>query len=212
MPWLNVPSGAQWLDVGCGTGTLVHTILDTVYPQAVLGIDSSEGYIEFVRKEVQDPRVAFRLGDAQGLPVKSGAYDAVVSGLVLNFIPKPGRALSEMIRAVRIGGIVAAYVWDYADKMQLIRYFWNAAVALDEKAAFALDEGHHFPLCQPEPLRQLFQTTQLGKVEVRSIDVPTTFRDFDDYWSPFLGGQGPASIYAMSLSEERRVALRDILG
>ena len=85
-------------------------------------------------------------------------------------------------------------------------------MALDEIAAFALDEGHHFPLCQPEPLRQLFQTTQLGKVEVRSIDVPTTFRDFDDYWSPFLGGQGPASIYAMSLSEERRVALRDILG
>ena len=82
-------------------------------------------------------------------------------------------------------------------------------MALDEKAVFALDEGQHFPLCQPEPLRQLFQTAQLGKVEVRSIDVSTTFRDFDDYWSPFLGGQGPAPSYAMSLSEERRVALRE---
>ena len=84
-----------------------HTILDTVSPQAVLGIDSSEGYIEFARKKVQDPRVAFRLGDAQALPVKSTSYDAVVSGLVLNFIPKPSQALSEMIRPVRIGGIVA---------------------------------------------------------------------------------------------------------
>ena len=142
VPWLNVPSGAQWLDVGCGTGTLGHTILDTVSPQAVLGIDPSEGYIEFARKNVQDPRVAFRLGDAQELPVKSFAYDAVVSGLVLNFIPKPSQALSEMIRAVRIGGIVGAYVWDYADKMQLIRYFWNAAVALDETAVSALDEDN----------------------------------------------------------------------
>ena len=131
VPWLNVPSGAQWLDVGCETGTLIHTILDTASPRAVLGIDSSEGYIDFARKEVQDPHVAFRLGDAQALPVKSAAYDGVVSGLVLNFIPKPSQALREMIRAVRIGGIVAAYVWDYADKMQLIRYFWNAAVALD---------------------------------------------------------------------------------
>jgi SAM-dependent methyltransferase len=178
-------------------------------PRAVLGIDSSEGYIEFARRQIQDPRVAFRLGDAHAIPVKSAAYDAVVSGLVLNFIPKPSKALSEMIRAVRMGGIVAAYVWDYADKMQLIRYFWNAAVTLDETAPLALDEGQYFPLCQPEPLRQLFQTRQLGKVEVRSIDVPTTFRDFDDYWSPFLGGQGPAPSYAMSLSEERRVSLRE---
>jgi SAM-dependent methyltransferase len=209
VPSLNVPSGSRWLDIGCGTGTLIQTILNTVSPRAVLGIDSSEGYIEFARKQIQDPRVAFRLGDAQALPVKSAAYDAVVSGLVLNFIPKTSQALSEMIRAVRISGTVGAYVWDYADQMQLIRYFWNAAVALDKTAALALDEGQHFPLCRPEPLRQLFQTKQLGNVEVRSIDVPTTFRDFDDYWSPFLGGQGPAPSYTMSLSEERRVALRE---
>jgi SAM-dependent methyltransferase len=208
VPWLNVRSGAQWLDVGCGTGILIQTILDTVSPRAVLGIDSSEGYIEFARKHVQDQRVSFRLGDAQVLPVKSAAYDVVVSGLVLNFIPKPSQALREMIRVLRIGGTVAAYVWDYADQMQLMRYFWNSAVALDGTAALALDEGQRFPLCQPEPLRQLFRTGKLGK-EVHAIDVPTIFHDFDDYWYPFLGGQGPAPNYTMSLSEERRVALRE---
>ena len=113
-----------------------------------------------------------------------------------------------MIRAVRIGGIVAAYVWDYAGQMQLMRYFWDAAVALDG-AVFALDEGQRFALCQPEPLRQLFWTAQLEKLEVHLIDVGTAFSDFDDYWSPFLGGQGPAPGYTMSLSEERRVALRE---
>jgi SAM-dependent methyltransferase len=139
------------------------------------------------------------LGDAQALLVESSFYDAAISGLVLNFVPEPRQALSEMIRAVRAGGTVAAYVWDYADKMQLIRYFWNTAVALDE--------GQLFPLCEPEKLRQLFQTAHLENVEVHPIDVTT----FEDYWSPFLGGQGPAPSYVMSVSEERRVAIREHL-
>jgi SAM-dependent methyltransferase len=176
----------------------------------VVGVDLSQGYLAFAREQIQDTRADFLLGDAQALPVSSSAYDIVVSGLVLNFVPHSSQALREMVRAVRKGGTVAAYVWDYAGQMQLMRSFWNAAVALDP-AAGTLDEGQRFPLCQPQSLRQLFQTAQLRKVEVRSIDVPTTFRDFDDYWSPFLGGQGPAPGYAMSLSEERRVALRDHL-
>ena len=209
--WLNVPSGARWLDVGCGTGILSQTILDVASPQKVLGIDSSEGYIEFACKHIQNPYVSFRVGDAQALPVESASYDAAVSGLVLNFVPQPSQALSEMIRAVSNGGIVAAYVWDYADLMQPIRYFWNAAVALDRKA-IALDEGQRFPLCRPEPLRQLFQTnTHMEKVEVCTIDIPTVFRDFVDYWSPFLGGQGPAPSYVMSISEEGRIALGEYL-
>lgn len=210
VPWLNVSASARWLDVGCGTGNLSQTILDLASPNTVLGIDSSEGYIEFAREKIKDPRVAFRLGDARVLPVESASYDVAVSGLVLNFVPQPSQMLREMIRAVRVGGTVAAYVWDYAGQMQLMRYFWNAAVELDRTEAFTLDEGQRFPICHPEPLRQLFQTAdQLGKVEVRSVDVVTPFRNFDDYWSPFLGGQGPAPSYAMSLSEEKRVALRE---
>jgi SAM-dependent methyltransferase len=207
--WLNITLGAEWLDVGCGTGTLSQTILDIASPKTVVGIDSSEGYIEFARKQIQDPRVSFTLGDAQLLAVESASYDAAVSGLVINFVPKPSHMLSEMVRAVHIGGTVAAYVWDYADLMQPIRYLWNAAVALD-KTVVALDEGQRFPLCRPEPLEQLFRTVVgLENVEIRTIDIPTIFRDFDDYWSPFLGGQGPAPSYAMSLSEERRFALRE---
>jgi hypothetical protein len=97
---------------------------------------------------------------------------------------QPSKALSEMIRAVRIGGTVAAFVWDYAGQMQLMRYFWDSTVALDG-ALSALDEGQRFPLCQPEPLRRLFQTANLGKAEVHLIDVATNFRDLHDYWSHF---------------------------
>ena len=177
-------------------------------PGSVLGVDPSEGYLAFAREQIQDGRVDFILGDAQALPVESAIYDAVVSGLVLNFVPRPGQAIAEMARAARKGGTVAAYVWDYAGQMQLMRYFWDAAVALDP-AALVLDEGQRFPLCQPEPLLQLFRNAPLGKVDMRIIDIPTTFRDFDDYWSPFLGGQAPAPGYAMSLPEDQRVALRE---
>ena len=110
LKWLTVPPGASWLDVGCGTAALSQTLLEMASPDSVLGIDPSEGYLALARKQIQDRRAAFLLGDAQALPVESNVYDASVSGLVLNFVPHPDQALSEMIRAVRNGGIVAIYV------------------------------------------------------------------------------------------------------
>ncbi len=127
---------------------------------------------------------------------------------MLNFVPEPAQMVAEMARVTRVGETVAAYVWDYAGEMQLMRHFWDAAVALDP-AARDLDEGRRFPLCQPDPLAALFRGAGLGDVVVRTIDVPTVFRDFDDYWTPFLGGQGPAPTYTMSLGEGRRIALRE---
>ena len=206
--WLAVPPGGRWLDVGCGTGALVETILALAAPSEVVGVDPSPAFVAFARDRLKDPRARFEVGDAQALPAPPATFDAVVAGLVLNFVPEPEKALSEMARVARPGGTVAAYVWDYAEGMQMMRHFWDAAGALDPKAR-ELDEGRRFPLCRPEPLADLFLTAGLEKVEVRAIDVPTVFRDFDDYWSPFLGGQAPAPGYPMSLSQERRAALRE---
>jgi SAM-dependent methyltransferase len=206
--WLAVPPGSCWLDVGCGTGALAETILALAAPREVVGIDPSPAYVAFARDRLNDPRVRFEVGDAQVLQAASATFDAVVTGLVLNFVPEPDKALSEMARVARPGGVVAAYVWDYAEGMQMMRHFWDAAGALDPSAQ-ELDEGRRFTLCKPEPLTNLFQTARLKNVEVCAIDVPTVFRDFDDYWTPFLGGQAPAPGYAMSLSEQRRAALRE---
>ncbi len=208
VPWLGLPPHRRWLDVGCGTGALTRTILGLASPALVLGIDRSEGFVRYARQQVRDDRAMFAAGDAQALPVGDGSCDAVVCGLVLNFIPDQPRALAEMMRVVRSGGVVACYVWDYAGQMQMMRYFWDAAAALDPDAA-GLDEGVRFPVCRPEPLERLFAQAGLRRVQVRAIDVPTHFRDFDDYWSPFLGGQGPAPGYVMSLSDDRRVGLRE---
>jgi len=208
LKWIAVPIRCQWLDVGCGTGALSQTILNTCDPQIVKGIDRSDGFVAYARDKVNDPRVIFEVGDAQALPVDSDVYDAAVSGLVLNFVPQPEMMISEMVRAVKELGVVAVYVWDYADKMQLMRYFWDAAIALDAAVA-DLDESPRFPICNPYALRELFQKAGLNQVEARAIDVDTHFKDFDDYWNPFLGGQGPAPSYAMSLSEEKRGQLRE---
>lgn len=206
--WLALPAEGRWLDVGCGTGVLSRTILEMAMPEEVLGIDPAEGFIEYARKEVTDSRVRFEVGDAIALRHLGARFEAVVSGLVLNFLPDPKEAVAEMIHAARQAGTVAGYVWDYADGMQMIRLFWDAAVTLDP-ATRNLDEGLRFPLCKPEALTELFESAGLRDVEVRPIDVHASFRDFDDYWSSFLGGQGPAPGYAASLSEERRAALRE---
>ena len=206
--WLAVPAGGQWLDVGCGTGALSQTILQLAEPARIKGIDRSEGFVNFAREHVGDDRVRFEVGDAEVLNDDSESFDAVVSGLVLNFIPHPEHALAEIKGVTRTGGVAAVYVWDYAEGMQFIRHFFDAAIALDSKAA-EHDEGPRFPICHPDALRQLFESTGLRDVEVRPIEVPTVFRDFDDYWSPFLAGVGPAPAYAMSLSEEHRIALRE---
>jgi SAM-dependent methyltransferase len=210
LAWLAIPAERRWLDVGCGTGALSQTILTVASPIEVKAIDRSEGYLDYARQKIDDKRISFQVGDAQLLPIDDETYDVAVSGLVLNFVPEPQRMVAEMARCVKPGGQLALYVWDYADKMEVMRYFFDAATALNP-AAIDQDEGRRFPICKPEPLRALFNDAGLQNVEARAIDVPTDFRDFDDYWSPFLGGQGVAPAYAMSLSEEDRAALREHL-
>jgi SAM-dependent methyltransferase len=206
--WLKVPADRRWLDIGCGTGALSQTILERAAPQALMGVDPSEGFIAHARRIISDTRAEFQVGDAQSLPADSQAFDVAVAGLVINFVHDMAKAAAEMVRVTRPGGTAAAYVWDYAGEMQMMRRFWDAAVALNP-AALDKDEGRRFPVCRPEPLTALFKDAGLTNVEVRAIDAPTVFKDFDDYWTPFLGGQAPAPGYCMSLSEDRRAALRD---
>jgi SAM-dependent methyltransferase len=209
LAWLDAPARLDWLDVGCGTGALTEAVADGCAPTRLVGIDPSAGFLDFARQRLRNA-ADFRQADAQDLPFAAGDFDRVISGLVLNFVPDQPRAAAEMARVARKGGEVALYVWDYAGGMELLRHFWDAAGALDERAR-DLDEGPRFPICQPEPLRELFEGAGLSHVETRAIDVPTSFRDFDDYWTPFLGGQGPAPGYCMSLEESARGALRERL-
>jgi SAM-dependent methyltransferase len=213
LAWLSIPPRRRWLDVGCGTGALSATILDLASPREVRGVDPFEAGVAYAQSAITDGRARFIVADAQALPpelAKLESFDVVVSGLALNLIPKPSAGVAEMIRVAKPGGVVAAYVWDFAEGMQMLRFFWDAAIELDP-AAEASDQGRLFPLCHPDKLRELFQESGLANVQFRAIEAPAVFRDFDDYWSPLLGGRGHAAEYVRSLSAPRRAWLEERL-
>jgi SAM-dependent methyltransferase len=205
---LSIPPEGVWIDVGCGSGALTDAILALGEPARVVALDRSVEFVAESRRSTDDFRVELVAGDAVRLPVRDKLAAAVVSGLVLNFVPQPELAVREMLRCARPAGTVATYVWDYADGMQFIRLFWDAAVSVD-RTAVELDEARRFPLCQPAALVQLFSDAGATRVSTMSITVPTVFRDFEDLWDPFLGGQGPAPTYAASLPDEKRATLRE---
>jgi SAM-dependent methyltransferase len=207
LSWLNIPGGRRWLDVGCGTGALCAAIIDQCSPSSVTGVEPSEGFLNTAEENLAG-RAALHQGSATAIPLGDASVDVVVSGLVLNFVPDQRAALLEMARVAGKGGTIAAYVWDYSGRMELMRHFWDVAGKLDSGAA-TLDEGVRFPLCRPAALEQLFASAGLEAIEVSAIDIPTLFASFNDYWQPFLGGQGPAPAYAMSLDETARARLRD---
>jgi SAM-dependent methyltransferase len=210
LAWLGVPAGQTWGDVGCGTGALAGSILATSAPQSIFTIDRSAGFLAEAQGNITDQRVCFAVADAIALPWASASCDATVSGLVLNFVPNAIAMTREMVRVTRPSGRVAAYVWDYSGGMQMMRQFWDAAVAVSPEDA-ALDQAERFPLCQPEPLEKVFRAAGLASLAVRAIDIPTIFRDFDDYWLPFLGKQGAAPTYLASLGNEKRDRIREAL-
>ncbi len=201
------PSGRRWLDVGCGTGILTQAILDLAGPVSVVGVDPSEPFVAHARRAVADPRAIFGIGTAGETELADAAVDVVVSGLVLNQVPDVPGALMEARRVAVPGGIVGAYVWDYAGGMQFIRAFWDAAISLDAAAAVH-DQARRFPIAAPDPLRAAFRGAGLEAVEVVGLEIATAFADFDDLWTPFTGGTGDAPAYLAALEPDRRAALQ----
>ena len=210
LDWLAVPIGRRWLDVGCGTGVLTAAILEGGAPASVVGVDPSEAFIEHARRAVPDERARFVVGTAASTGLGEAEIDAAVAGLVLNFVPDASAALDELRRVVAPDGLIGGYVWDYAEGMEMMRRFWDAAAALDP-AAERLDEGARFPIATEAGLRDAFVGAELAEVQVRPIDVPTVFVDFDDLWQPFLSGTAPGPAYVASLDDEQRAALHDRL-
>lgn len=207
LDWLACPPDGRWLEVGCGTGALTATILARARPAALVAADLSTRFLGRARRAV--PEALFAGSAAGRLPVRTDDFDVAVSGLALNFFPDQEAALRELRRAVRPGGVVAAYVWDYAGGMEMLRHFWDAVVALDP-AAGALDEGLRFPQ-QDGDLAALFRAAGLRDVATATLDVPAVYRDFDDYWLPFLDGPGPAPGYVKTLPPPQRAALTERL-
>jgi SAM-dependent methyltransferase len=205
--WLAIPAGRRWLDVGCGTGALTAAIVRRTAPLEVWGIDPQEAYVSRAGERFGGGNRHFTVADAQALPQQLQGLDVAVSGLVLNLLPEPATGLLEQVRVTRPGGVVAAYVWDFAAGMRLLRHLWDAARTFDPEAD-ALDQGKRYPLCRPEPLRALFESVGLSAIDVQALHIATPFRGFTDYWESLANGHGNAPAYVRSLAPRQRERLR----
>ena len=193
-----VRDGDSVLDVGSGTGALTSAVAAVAPSTRILGVDPAASYVAFARARHSGERMRFEVGDAQRLRFSDGSFDLTLSLLVLNFIPNRSTALDEMIRVTRRGGVVASAVWDYGQGMEMLRVFWDEAVALDPGAT-GRDE-REMPLSRQGELGALWREHRLRDVSEEALTIPMHFSSFDDYWLPFLEKQGPAGDYVAALA------------
>jgi ubiquinone/menaquinone biosynthesis C-methylase UbiE len=209
LDWLSPGHGLKWLDVGCGSGALSEAAIHGFEPESLIAIDQSEAFVLTAQRRLGSKAIC-KIGNAVDLPIEDCSVELTVSGLVLNFVPVVCKALAEMKRVTADGGTVAIYVWDYAGTMDFLQRFWEAAAELREEVS-ALSEAKRFSDCNSEALMIMFREAGFDQVAAAPIEINTHFADFDDYWKPFLGGQGPAPTYLMSLSEAEREHLRNLI-
>ena len=203
LQWLAPPANARWLDVGCGTGILAHTLLELCSPAAVTGIDSAVAQVEQASRGPAAGRASFEVGDARRLPFRDASFDIVTSALVLNFIPERQQALAEMRRVARAGGAVAAYVWDFSEELspsgplrRAMRRFGAQVPMIPGTAESRLDM-----------LRALFEEGGLERIETRIINVCLAYKDFEDFWEAQTPSYVPTTKIIASMTESDRTRL-----
>lgn len=201
LTWVDPVRDRSWLDVGCGTGALSDMILRNCGPLELTAVDLSDGFVEMAQKRL-GATIRCHVGDANNLKFADSSFDYVVSGLILNFIPQPETALREMKRVVTDNGTIATYIWDYAGKMEFLRYFWDGVVELDPGAT-EKHEAIRFSTFDENQIRTFFSEAELPEPSISKLEIETCFKNFDDYWAPFLGGQGPGPTYVQSLSDSK---------
>jgi ubiquinone/menaquinone biosynthesis C-methylase UbiE len=202
--FVQLDPGWRVLDVGCGPGALLSELASRVGANRVAGADPSPSFVSACAERV--PGADVRLAPAEALPWPDRSFDAVVSQLVVSFLEDADAGLREMARVVREGGVIAASSWDYGGQMQMLRTFWDAALALDPAAP---DEARVMGFSDPDSLQELWLRTGLRDVEVLPLGVEVEYADFDDYWQPFLTGTGPGGRYCVSLDDRQRAELRE---
>jgi SAM-dependent methyltransferase len=200
-----VKNGNRVLDVGTGTGSVASAVAAAMPASEIVGIDPSEGFIAYATKNSKSTQVRFEVGDAQALKLNDASFDHTLSMLVINFIPDHNKAIAEMRRVTRAQGIVSACVWDYDAGMQMLRFFWDEAIALDP--AIEPKDERHMKLSRQGQLGDLWKSAGLVNIKEQPLVIEQAYSSFNDYWEPFTRGAGPGGAYVVSLSQDRRELL-----
>ena len=201
-----VRRGQTAVDVGCGPGALTAVLVDRLGAGSVVACDPSAPFV--AECSARHPEVEVASGRAEAVPFESDRFDHAMAQLVLHFVSDPDAAAREMMRVVRPGGRVSACVWDFADGMEMLRGFWDAALEVDPSAP---DEAQRLRFGRPGEIAQLFESAGMDTVVESTLRVSSRYRDFDELWQGFLAGVGPAGAFCASLVEDDRTRLRAAL-
>lgn len=200
-----ISPGDRVLDVGCGTGQLTAELAEVVGAENVAALDPSEAVLAVCRSRV--PAADVRSASAETLPFADAEFGAVLAQLVVNLVRDPPRAVREMARVARPGGVVAACFWD-DDEMPLLRSLWDAARAIAPEAMASVAEQAQVGLSDVEVLREWWTGAGLRDVTLGEFEVAADYDDFDDLWAPFAAGVGHSGQLYVSLEPEQQVAVR----
>jgi SAM-dependent methyltransferase len=198
-----VASGQSAVDVGCGPGALTGVLVERLGAAAVSAVDPSPPFVADCA--ARHPGVTVQIGRSEELPYGDGAFDRVLAQLVLHFVTDPPRAAAEFRRVLRPGGVAAACVWEFAKGMQMLSLFWAAALALDPEAP---DEARTLRFGKQGEIAELLDGAGFADIEETTLEVASAYADFDELWSGYLAGIGPAGAYLVGLPEAHRAALR----
>lgn len=196
----------QVLDLGCGPGALTGVLIDSLGVTAVSACDPSPPFV--AECERRYPGVTVRQGSAEAIPFEDNAFDAVLTQLVLHFVTDPETATAEFARLLRPGGVVAACVWDADEGMQLLSHFWKAALSVEPDIPA---RAQQLRFGAPGEIVGLLAAAGFEDLSETTISVSSTYEDFEDLWSGFLAGIGPAGAYCLSLPADLRARVRSQL-
>jgi ubiquinone/menaquinone biosynthesis C-methylase UbiE len=201
------------LDVGCGTGSLTFALAKTADLGEIVAIDYSPVFVAEANRRNTDPRIKIRQADASALPFEDGTFDRALALLVLHFVPEAGKAVAEMRRVVRSGGVVAAAVWDHFGGMPGMRMMVDTVAALSEGGRELRRRYCCQPMMQPSEMKRTFVEQGLVDVTETQLMIRMDYQNFDDYWAPIAAGEGPLGKYVATLDAKERArtdaAVRD---
>ena len=198
-----IQAGEEILEVGCGNGSLTFALLEAADIGGVTAIDYSPVFVEEAKRRNTDPRIRIEQADACALPFDDRRFDRAFALLVLHFVPEAEKAVAEMVRVVRPGGVVAAAVWDHEGGMPGMRMMWDTVAALDERAKPIRKRYFSQPMMKPGEMRDSWTRHGMVDVEQTSLLIRMEYSSFEDYWAPIAAGEGPLGKYIASLEAGR---------
>ena len=187
-----VRDGERVIDVGCGTGSLTFALPQAANIREIAAVDYSPVFVEEATRRNSDSRIKIQQGDACALPFSNNSFDRALSLLVLHFVPEAGKAVAEMRRIVRPGGVVAAAVWDHLGGMPGMRMMWDTVAILDQSANRLRSQYCCQPMTAPDEMRDAWIEHGLINVEQTSLTIRMNYESFDDYWGADRRRRGTA--------------------